>query len=298
MERQTNTNILFLDACRDNPLARNLARAMGTRSSEISRGLAVIESGIGTLISFSTQPGNVASDGAGRNSPFTGPLVKHISTSDDDLSAILIAVRNDVMKETQRKQVPWEHSALTGRFYFGVGAQENPAPRTQTRLSEAAEAWDRTKDTTSIAVLEAFILRYKDTFYAELARARIEESKKHQVAIAPPPPEPSPPPAATNTEDTKRRNEQQRKSFNNMIANALKNAPEEEHRALKNAPSAAAIVQPPSSCIEVMVAGETRCLKPKDTFRGGRAGGQLYHGVTGKRAGTHALGGPETREDR
>jgi len=30
MERQTNTNILFLDACRDNPPARNLARSMGT----------------------------------------------------------------------------------------------------------------------------------------------------------------------------------------------------------------------------------------------------------------------------
>ena len=60
MERQTNTNVLFLDACRDNPLARNLARAMGTRSTEIGRGLAAVESGVGTLISFSTQPGNVA----------------------------------------------------------------------------------------------------------------------------------------------------------------------------------------------------------------------------------------------
>jgi uncharacterized caspase-like protein len=33
MERETSTNILFLDACRDNPLARNLARALGTRSA-------------------------------------------------------------------------------------------------------------------------------------------------------------------------------------------------------------------------------------------------------------------------
>jgi uncharacterized caspase-like protein len=40
MELQTSTNVLFLDACRDNPLARNLARAMGTRSAEIGRGLA------------------------------------------------------------------------------------------------------------------------------------------------------------------------------------------------------------------------------------------------------------------
>ena len=43
MERETETNIIFLDACRDNPLSRNLARAMGTRSAEIGRGLAAIE---------------------------------------------------------------------------------------------------------------------------------------------------------------------------------------------------------------------------------------------------------------
>ena len=118
MEREAPTNILFLDACRDNPLARNLARAMGTRSAHIGRGLAPAESGVGTLISFSTQPGNVALDGTGRNSPFASALLKHMSSSNDDLSAILIAVRNDVMRETQRRQVPWEHSALTGRFYF------------------------------------------------------------------------------------------------------------------------------------------------------------------------------------
>src|ERR1700686_2233605 len=115
MERQANTNIIFLDACRNNPLARNLARAMGTRSSEIGRGLAQVESGVGTLISFSTQPGNVALDGAGRNSPFAGALVRHITTSGDSLGDLLIAVRNDVRKETENKQVPWENSALTGR---------------------------------------------------------------------------------------------------------------------------------------------------------------------------------------
>jgi uncharacterized caspase-like protein len=66
MEREAKTRILFLDACRDNPLARSLARSMGTRSVEVQRGLASIESGVGTLISFSTQPGNVALDGEGR----------------------------------------------------------------------------------------------------------------------------------------------------------------------------------------------------------------------------------------
>jgi uncharacterized caspase-like protein len=116
MERETQTNVLFLDACRNNPLGRNLARAMGTRSVEIGHGLAAVESGVGTLISFSTQPGNVALDGTGRNSPFTGALVKYVAASNDDLNSVLIAVRNDVMKERQKQQVPWEHSALTGRF--------------------------------------------------------------------------------------------------------------------------------------------------------------------------------------
>jgi hypothetical protein len=122
MERHTQTNILFLDACRDNPLARSLARGMGTRSAEVTSGLARIESGVGTLISFSTQPGNVALDGTGRNSPYTAALVKYINSGSGDLGTILISVRNDVMKETQRKQVPWENSALTGQFFFKTGS--------------------------------------------------------------------------------------------------------------------------------------------------------------------------------
>ena len=68
MERSVPTNLIFLDACRDNPLARNLARTLGTRSAGIGRGLAKVQAGVGTLISFSTQPGNVALDGKGRHS--------------------------------------------------------------------------------------------------------------------------------------------------------------------------------------------------------------------------------------
>jgi hypothetical protein len=123
MERESATNVLFLDACRNNPLARNLARSLGTRSAEIGRGLAAVESGIGTLISFSTQPGNVAFDGGGRNSPFTAALLKQLASSQDDLSSLLINVRNDVMSSTQNQQVPWEHSALRAKFYFAPPQQ-------------------------------------------------------------------------------------------------------------------------------------------------------------------------------
>ena len=169
------TNILFLDACRDNPLARNLARAMGTRSTEIGRGLAAIESGVGTLDQLLDAAGERGARRRGPQFALCRRARQAIATSTDDLSAILIAVRNDVMKETQRKQVPWEHSALTGRFYFNRTV-EAPAPQSLARPSEAAEAWSAVRDSTSVAVLRAFIARYGDTFYAELARARIERA--------------------------------------------------------------------------------------------------------------------------
>jgi hypothetical protein len=149
MERQTKTNIIFLDACRNNPLARNLARALGTRSMDIGRGLAPMESGVGTLISFSTQPGNVALDGSGRTSPFAQALLNHIRRPGEDLSSVLIRVRNDVMAATRDQQVPWEHSALRAKFYFAdpdrpptTPAVAMPAPQKEGKSGAFDGVWD------------------------------------------------------------------------------------------------------------------------------------------------------------
>ena len=56
------------------------------------------------------------------------------------------------------------------------------APPTTTVGAEAERAWALVKDTTNIAVLEAFIARYKDTFFADLAKARLQELKAKQSA--------------------------------------------------------------------------------------------------------------------
>jgi uncharacterized caspase-like protein len=189
MEREAHTSLLFFDACRDNPLARSLARSMGFQSPDVGQGLAAIESGAGTLISFSTQPGNVALDGKGRNSPFSGALVRRLAASSEDLNAILIAVRNDVMRQTDRRQVPWEHSALTRRFYFS-GSGDQPvagAPLAQLRLDEAADAWSAINDTSNLAVVDAFAARFSETIFADLARARAQQLRSGMVQ--PPPPQ-------------------------------------------------------------------------------------------------------------
>jgi uncharacterized caspase-like protein len=119
--REGKTNIVFLDACRDNPLARNLARSMGTRSASIGKGLAEVHTGVGTFIAYSTQPENVALDGTGRNSPFAAALTKHVREP-RNLNALMIEVRNDVLQATGGRQVPWDHSALTRDFFFNPEA--------------------------------------------------------------------------------------------------------------------------------------------------------------------------------
>ena len=189
MEQSAKVNILFLDACRNNPIARNLARTMGTRSSSIGNGLAVMESGIGSLISFSTQPGNVAQDGRGQhNSPYSAALVKHITTGNGDITEILIKVRRDVMRATGQSQVPWEHSALTEQFYFAKPKAETSRPTTgkpsaggdtkSMTLGERAELafWNSVKDTNTPDLLNAYLEQYPNGAFAPLARLKIAQA--------------------------------------------------------------------------------------------------------------------------
>jgi hypothetical protein len=189
MEREAGTNLLFLDACRANPLARNLARNMGTRTVVIGQGLAPIESGVGTLISFSTQPGNVAVDGTGRNSPYSEALIKQLSGPGEDISDLLITVRREVMAATNNLQVPWEHSALTERFSFtpapGVSRPIVPAaatpPPTYEQQAELA-LWATVRDSRNPDLLQSYLDRFPTGVFAGVARILIDQARKGQVA--------------------------------------------------------------------------------------------------------------------
>lgn len=144
MEREVKTNIVLLDACRNNPVSRNLARSMGTRSSLVSNGLARVETGVGTLISFSTQPGNVALDGEEEdNSPFTAALLKHLATPNLDVAIMMRRVRGDVMSITNQSQVPWTNSSLTGPFVFHEGAIDLDINITTSAAQSGSEAGGR-----------------------------------------------------------------------------------------------------------------------------------------------------------
>ncbi len=105
-------NILIVDACRNNDLPKSW------RST--NNGLARMDAPAGSFISFATAPGQVASDGNGRNSPYTKHLLNALKQPNVPIEQVFKQVRRNVMDETGGEQVPWENSSLIGDFYFTV----------------------------------------------------------------------------------------------------------------------------------------------------------------------------------
>ena len=137
------------------------------------------------------------------------------------------------------------------------------APPAAARLSEAAEAWSLTKDTTNIAALEAFINRYRNTYYGDLARLRIDELKKQQVPVTVPIAQPDRSElerAAAfikETEDQRRLEEFIRQFGDSAYAPMAQARLEELKRQ-------AAVIAPSRRCdgVETQVGNNLRCLKP------------------------------------
>ncbi len=139
LSRATRNRIVILDACRNNPFIEEIARSATTRGAT-TRGLARVYAGVGSYIAYSTQPGNVALDGTGRNSPFTSALLGHIGERGADVHAVMRRVRAKVQELTQAQQIPWENSSLIEDVSFADSAvaAASPAPAPQSAPKSAA----------------------------------------------------------------------------------------------------------------------------------------------------------------
>nr|WP_180882901.1 caspase domain-containing protein [Mesorhizobium loti] len=114
MSRETSIRLVFLDACRDNPLAEILAKTAGVKGA--SSGLAEIpieNGGAGTLVAFAASPNQLALDGSGDHSPFTKALLQHIGEPNISITEAVNRVTSDVFKATNGKQRPWINVSLT-----------------------------------------------------------------------------------------------------------------------------------------------------------------------------------------
>ena len=152
MESKAPINLVFLDACRNNPLADNLRQSLAAtkRSLSLGRGLARIEpTGRDTLIAYSAAPGQVAEDGLGRNSPFTASLLRNIERPGLEVSVMLKEVTSDVRRDTQNTQRPQQLSDMSRVFYFARAdnpAQPAPPPVSTPSQPVAGNNDDKTVD--------------------------------------------------------------------------------------------------------------------------------------------------------
>ncbi len=107
-------NIQIIDACRNNPY--------GTGRGIASTNLAPVFAPQGTLIAYSTSSGETAMDGGmGKNSIYTGALLRHMKTKGLQIEDFFKQVRTTVYSLTNGKQTSWEHTSLIGKFSLNAG---------------------------------------------------------------------------------------------------------------------------------------------------------------------------------
>jgi formylglycine-generating enzyme required for sulfatase activity len=176
------THFVVFDACRN---TLKLTQP-GSRAIVLSKGFVPVAQENGMLIAYATAEGELASDVGSGAGPYAKALAEEIVKPGIEAVVMFRAVQRRVRAAI--RQEPYLGFSTLGDVYLaGKDAKPSEPAVTQARLSEAAEVWDRTKDTSDIALLERFIARYKDTFYAEIAQARIEELKRKQTATVVPP---------------------------------------------------------------------------------------------------------------
>jgi formylglycine-generating enzyme required for sulfatase activity len=180
-EASNAAHYLILDACRN-----TLQGARG------GKGFIPVGQQSGVLVGFATEPGKTASDTGQGSGPYAAALAAELVKPDQSDLIMFHHVRVAVMEKTGGDQVPWTEDGIQRRERVQFGGAGKPVQQPQS--SEAERAWVATRDTSDPALLEAFISRFKDSFYADLARSRLKRLRDTKVASATPPA--APPPSA------------------------------------------------------------------------------------------------------
>jgi len=165
-------NIMILDACRNNPFAGRGLRATGGGLAEM---LDVPE---GTLISYATKPGAVASDGDGKDSPYTLALAQVLPEPGVDILRTFNDVGLAVAKDTGKTQEPWmSNSPIGGDFYFVPNAAATPGQASPPKDSDTV-FWQSIEQSNDPADFQDYIKRYPNGEFIDLARNRLAELQK------------------------------------------------------------------------------------------------------------------------
>ena len=155
---RADLSIIVLDACRNNPLIETGITKVG---------LAQSSGTVGTLIAYSTDPGNVALDGRGRNSTFTEAMLEHIDTPGIDVRIMFGRVRQEVVRETRGLQIPWVEESVLGEHYLVPGSRPS-------YVDAEVQEWQRAERAGSVFALNEYLENFPEGLFAQIAQSRIE----------------------------------------------------------------------------------------------------------------------------
>jgi len=164
---KTQSNLIFLDACRDNPFSAEA-------------GLARIVAPTGTLIFYATRPGSRASDGAGRNGLYTSKLLEQMDSHQPIEESLKIVARE--VKALSGLQEPWSEGSIVGKFCFAGCVEDTPAVPAPAPVPAALDPaaielsfWDSIKNSTDPADFQAYLSKYSNGQFVALARNRLKQ---------------------------------------------------------------------------------------------------------------------------
>lgn len=170
-------NIVILDACRDNPF--------GETFRFYSEGLAQTRAPAATYIAYAAAPGEVAADGTGANSFYTGALVRAMPVQGISIEETFKRVRAAVLKDTKALQVPWTASSITEDFFFNPAlpkTAEKDRRGTDKAVDREVVFWQSIFNSSRPEDFDAYLNQFPSGNFAPLARNRLAELRSRKGA--------------------------------------------------------------------------------------------------------------------
>ena len=184
-------SLVMVDACRDNPL-KSKGRNIGN-----ARGLSAIEPPKGQMVVYSASRGQQALDRLSDKDPnpngvFTREFITQMKKPGVRIEDIMRSVQDSVetlAKSVSHEQRPAVYNEARGNFYFFGPTTVQAVPQVPNKpdpTSLELAMWDGVKNATTVAEIQAYLNRFSNGFFSELARARIVAlgGKKLETATA------------------------------------------------------------------------------------------------------------------
>jgi uncharacterized caspase-like protein len=194
MRRRAKSVLIFVDACRNNPLADVFYERNSSQTRSLTaRGLAPVASeAVGSMIMFAASPDEVAYDGVGSNSPFSLAIARHLPTPNTEILTLTKRITADVRALTQDRQRPIVTNDIAQEIYLLEVTVDATNPPEMPLVVRASQVWSDFRDSSSPQALEAFAAEFEGTSYASLAletaaRLRREEEDALDGLIGPRP---------------------------------------------------------------------------------------------------------------